>query len=145
MKQRDVDRMIDLNVRAPVALLDAGADALKAAGREHGQAFVILTSSLSGIWPTPDFAVYSATKAVLVSLARSVNVDLVGDGVRACALCPGFVDTPLSAWVREQVGADAMLQPEDIGEAVRFLLRLSPTAIVSEIVIARAGARHGEP
>lgn len=145
MKQRDVDRMIDLNVRAPVALLDAGAEALRTAGREHGRAFVFLTSSLSGIWPTPDFAVYSATKAVLVSLARSVNVDLAPDGVRACAVCPAFVDTPLASWVHERVTGDRMLRPEDVGEALRFLLHLSSNAVVSEIIMERAGARHGEP
>jgi 3-oxoacyl-[acyl-carrier protein] reductase len=75
-----------------------------------------------------------------------VNVDLATDGVRSCALCPGFVDTPLSSWAREEVGgAEAMLTPEDVAEALRFLLRLSSSAIVSEIVLERTGARRGEP
>jgi len=53
------------------------------------------------------------------------------------AFCPGFVDTPMTEWVREQVKPEEMIQPDDIAEAVRFLLRTSRYCVVPEIVFAR--------
>ena len=55
------------------------------------------------------------------------------------ALCPAFVATPMTDWVSERVSKDEMIQPEDIAEAVRFLLRTSPYCRVPEIVFERPG------
>ena len=56
------------------------------------------------------------------------------------ALCPAFVDTPMTEYVKEPVEPDEMIRPEDIAEAVRFLLRTSPACLVPEIVFMRPGA-----
>ena len=55
------------------------------------------------------------------------------------AFCPGFVDTPMTDWVEGQVPSEQMIQPEDIAEAVRYLLRTSPACIVPEIQFIRPG------
>ena len=55
------------------------------------------------------------------------------------ALCPGFVATAMTDWVEGQVPKEEMIQPEDIAEAVRFLLRTSPHCIVPEIQFIRPG------
>jgi NAD(P)-dependent dehydrogenase (short-subunit alcohol dehydrogenase family) len=60
-----------------------------------------------------------------------------GDGIQVTALCPGFVDTPMTDYVRDQVDPKAMIQPDDIAEAVRYLLRTSPGCLVPEIVFTR--------
>jgi 3-oxoacyl-[acyl-carrier protein] reductase len=60
-----------------------------------------------------------------------------GRGVRATALCPGFVDTPMAAWTG--IEGAAMIQPEDCAEIVRSLLRLGPAARVPVVVVERAG------
>ena len=57
-----------------------------------------------------------------------------GDGLR-----PGFVDTPMTEFAKQQVAAEAMIRPEDIAEAVRFLLRTSPNCLVPEIMFLRPG------
>ena len=57
------------------------------------------------------------------------------DGVRATALCPGFVDTPMAAWTG--MAADEMIQPQDCAEIVRTLVRLSPRARIPQIVVER--------
>jgi hypothetical protein len=54
------------------------------------------------------------------------------------AFCPAFVDTPMTDWVQD-VPREKMIQPADIGEAVRFLLRTSPACIVPEIQFVRPG------
>jgi NAD(P)-dependent dehydrogenase (short-subunit alcohol dehydrogenase family) len=57
--------------------------------------------------------------------------------VRATAICPGFVDTPMAAWTG--MPSEEMIQPEDCGEIVRALLRLSPAARIPQVVIERLG------
>jgi NADP-dependent 3-hydroxy acid dehydrogenase YdfG len=68
-----------------------------------------------------------------------MNKELNSDGVKSVALCPGFVDTDMSDFIKESVGAAEMMRPEDIGEAVRFVLRLSPNCVVPEIIFQRPG------
>jgi 3-oxoacyl-[acyl-carrier protein] reductase len=62
--------------------------------------------------------------------------------VRAVALCPGFVDTPMAEW--SGLASEEMITPEDCAEIVRMLLRLSPRARVPQIVIERAGSTSGD-
>ena len=59
------------------------------------------------------------------------------------AFCPGFVDTPMTEFVKDQVNADEMIRPEDIAESVRFLLRTSPACLVPEIVFGRPDEQLG--
>jgi NAD(P)-dependent dehydrogenase (short-subunit alcohol dehydrogenase family) len=87
--------------------------------------------------------VYGATKAAVIQLTRSVNVELDADGVRAIAICPGYVDTPIADFAG--LAADEMIQPEDCAELVRMCLRLSPRARVPQVVIERVGSRDGKP
>ena len=63
--------------------------------------------------------------------------------MRCTAICPAFVDTPMTEWVRGQVSTDEMIRPEDIAEMVRCLLRLSPACIVPEVMMVRPGDFQG--
>src|SRR5262249_21829632 len=66
--------------------------------RRRCRGWIVTLSSVAGTVPSPGLAVYGATKAAVIALTRSQNAELEGDGVRAVALCPGFVDTPMSTW-----------------------------------------------
>jgi NAD(P)-dependent dehydrogenase (short-subunit alcohol dehydrogenase family) len=68
-----------------------------------------------------------------------MNKELNGDGIKSCALCPAFVDTPMTDYVKDAVSAEEMIRPEDIAEAVRLLLRLSPACVIPEVVFQRPG------
>jgi len=68
--------------------------------------------------------------------------ELDADGVRAIALCPGFVDTPMAQW--SGIEPAEMIRPEDCAEVVRMCLRLSPTARVPQVVIERMRSRSGD-
>jgi NAD(P)-dependent dehydrogenase (short-subunit alcohol dehydrogenase family) len=98
---------------------------------------VINLASIAGTVPTPGLAGYGASKAALISLTHSLNREEAGSGVRVTALCPAFVDTPMTDWTG--LGADEMIRPEDCAELVRTLLRLSPRARVPVIVVERIG------
>jgi len=99
--------------------------------------YVVNLASIAGTIPTPSLAAYGATKAALVALTRTLDREEAGSGVRATALCPGFVDTPMTTWTG--IPTEEMITPEDCAEIVRALLRLSPHARVPVVVLERAG------
>jgi short-subunit dehydrogenase len=68
-----------------------------------------------------------------------MNKELNGAGIKSCALCPGFVDTAMTDFVKGSVDAEEMIRPEDVAEAVRMLLRLSPNCVIPEMVFQRPG------
>jgi NAD(P)-dependent dehydrogenase (short-subunit alcohol dehydrogenase family) len=142
---RHLERTLRVNVVAPFALARLAMPALRRAGEEHGGAWLVVTASISGVRPAAGFAAYSASKAAARSLALSVAAEEAGNGVRACAICPAFVDTAMTSWTRDRVPAEAMLQPNDVAAALGFLLSLSPAASVTELVMGRTGAEPFAP
>jgi NAD(P)-dependent dehydrogenase (short-subunit alcohol dehydrogenase family) len=139
MQTKRVDLQLDVNLRAPVLFYRECADLLRAAGAEHRNALVVNLSSISGKSGQPWLSVYSATKAAVIGFTQAMNKELGADGVKSVALAPGFVDTPMTEFVKESVPAEEMIRTSDIAEAVRFLLRTSPACVVPEIVFQRPG------
>jgi short-subunit dehydrogenase len=134
-----VDLQLDVNLRAIVLFYRECLDLLKAAGAEHRNALVINMASMGGKSPQPWLSVYSATKAGVIAYTQAMNKELGRDGVKSVALCPGFVDTDMSEFVKDSVPAEEMIRTSDIAEALRFLLRVSPTCLVPEIIFQRPG------
>jgi NAD(P)-dependent dehydrogenase (short-subunit alcohol dehydrogenase family) len=139
IQTKRLDMQVDVNLRAIVLFYRECADLLRAAGAEHRNALVVNLSSIAGKSGQAWLSVYSATKAAVVGWTQAMNKELVGDGVKSVALCPGFVDTPMTEFIREQVKQEDMIRPSDIGETVRYLLTLSPACVVPEIVFERPG------
>jgi NAD(P)-dependent dehydrogenase (short-subunit alcohol dehydrogenase family) len=136
---KKVDMQLDVNLRAVYLTTRECIPMLKEAGAEHRKALVVNIASIAGKFGQPGLAAYSATKAGVVGLSQAMHGELSNDGVQVTAFCPGFVATPMTDWVEGQVSKDEMIQPEDIAEAVRFLLRTSPACIVPEIQFVRPG------
>jgi NAD(P)-dependent dehydrogenase (short-subunit alcohol dehydrogenase family) len=68
-----------------------------------------------------------------------MHKELSNEGIKSTALCPGFVDTPMTDFVKGSIPAQDMITPRDIAEAVRMLLKVSPACIVPEIQFLRPG------
>ncbi len=134
----DLDSQLAINVRGPFLVMREALELLRAAGAEHGKALIVNLASVAGKEGQPRSAAYSATKAAVISLTESVQRRTAGEGIQATALCPGLVATPMTEGAR--VPAEQMVAPEDVAEAVRFLLRTSPWCLVPEIVLNRRGA-----
>jgi NAD(P)-dependent dehydrogenase (short-subunit alcohol dehydrogenase family) len=139
IQTKRADMQLDLNLRAIVLFYRECADLLRAAGAEHRNALVVNLSSISGKSGAAWLSVYSATKAAVLGWTQAMNKELNGEGIKSVALCPGFVDTPMTEFIREQVKQEDMIKTEDIAEAVRFLLALSPACVVPDIVFQRPG------
>ncbi len=112
---------------------------LKAAGAEHKNALVVNTASIAGKRGVAGNAVYSATKHAVVGWNDSMNRELNTLGIKSTALCPAWVDTPMTDFIKGQVDAEAMIRPSDISEAVRYLLKLSPMCLVPEMMFLIPG------
>jgi NAD(P)-dependent dehydrogenase (short-subunit alcohol dehydrogenase family) len=136
LQTKHLDLQLAVNLRGLLLVTRESIPMLKAS-----RGWVVNLASIAGTTATPGLTVYGATKAAVIALTRSLNAELDGDGVRAIALCPGFVDTAMAAW--SGLEADEMIQPDDCAEVIRACLRLSPRARIPQIVIERVGSAAG--
>jgi len=139
IETKQLDMQLDVNLRSMVLFYRECTDMLRAAGSEHRNALVVNTASIAGKSGQAWLSVYAATKFAVVGFTQAMNKELGGEGIKSCALCPGFVNTAMTDFVKESVAAEEMIQPGDIAETVRCLLRLSPACVVPEIIYQRPG------
>jgi NAD(P)-dependent dehydrogenase (short-subunit alcohol dehydrogenase family) len=130
---KHIDRQLNINLRGLVLVSQAAIPHLR-----ETKGWIVNLASIAGTQPVPVLPIYAASKAAVISLTHSLNADLDDDGVRAIAICPGFVDTPMADFAG--LAADEMIQPEDCAEVVRMCLRLGPRARIPQVVIERVGS-----
>jgi short-subunit dehydrogenase len=136
-----LDKQMAVNFTAPFRFLTQCLPALRrtAADNPSRGAKVIAVASITGMVAEPGMAVYAASKAALISLCETVNVEASLEGVSATALAPGYVDTDMSEWIRGEITPEAMLTVDDIAELALCITRLSARAVVPAIPVVRAG------
>jgi NAD(P)-dependent dehydrogenase (short-subunit alcohol dehydrogenase family) len=134
-----LDMQLAVNVRSMVLFYRECVELLRAAASEHNRALVVNMSSISGKSGQPWLSVYSATKAAVVGFTQAMHKELGTQGIKSTALCPAFVDTAMTEFVKGQVPAEQMITVSDIAETVRLLLRMSPACVVPEVQFLRAG------
>ena len=137
-----VDLQLDVNLRAIVLMYREALELLRAAGAEHHRAQVVNIASIAGKLPEAWLSVYSAAKAGVIAYTQAMNRELGADGMRSVAICPGWVDTDMTEFIKHEVAAEDMIRPADVAAAVRFALALSPAAVVPEIVLQRPGGGY---
>jgi NAD(P)-dependent dehydrogenase (short-subunit alcohol dehydrogenase family) len=129
-----LDRHLDVDLRAMFLIIRASLPMLTAAGAEHGKALVVNVSSMAAKGGTPGMSFYAAAKAGVNALTESAQAEARDAGIQFTIFSPGFTATPMAEWTRDAgVAAEEMVQPADLGEGLRFLLRTSPTCLVREI------------
>jgi NAD(P)-dependent dehydrogenase (short-subunit alcohol dehydrogenase family) len=139
IQTKHVEMQMSINLRSIFIFYRECMPMLREAAAEHKNAIVVNTSSISGKHGEGWLSVYSATKHGVVGWTEAMNKEISAEGIKSTALCPGFVDTPMTDFVKDQVSAEEMIRPEDIAESVRFLLRVSPACVFPEIMFVRPG------
>jgi NAD(P)-dependent dehydrogenase (short-subunit alcohol dehydrogenase family) len=139
IQTKHLDMQLSINLRSIVIFYRECIPMLRKAGAEHKNALVVNTSSISGKRGEAWLSIYSATKHGVVGWTEAMNKELGAQGIKSTALCPAFVDTPMTDFAKEHVPAEDMIRPEDIAESVRFLIKVSPACVVPEIMFVRPG------
>jgi len=108
--------------------------------RQLGRGSIVVISSWAG-WRYLSFtgAAYGASKQALAPLVESINDQEGAHGIRACLICPGEVATPILQTRPKppsQEDMERMLKPEDVGDAIRYVVTAPPHVCLNEIVIA---------
>lgn len=136
----DFRAIVDTNLTAVVTLVDAALPALRAAG-----GVVVVVSSYAGWSFQPGAGVaYSASKSALASVVRTLNQQEAEHGVRATHLCPGDVATDFldqRPEVPDAAARQRMLQPEDVGRTVAFVLGAPAHVRIDELVLSPVSQR----
>jgi len=127
----DWERTFRVNVFGAWALTAAFLPQLK-----ESRGLVLMVSSDVSTRTFPNGGSYTASKFALRALTRTVQQE--NPELRVLELRPGAVDTWFAGSTPGAPGKDWFLQPEVVGEAVRFALRLPPGARVEEIVLRSA-------
>lgn len=98
---------------------------------ERGCGHIITVASVAGLVAFPGRCAYTASKGAALMLTKSIAVDYAEAGIRANAVCPGMVYTPMTSWrldqpdlraeVEDRIPAGRVATPEEIADAVALL------------------------
>src|SRR5919112_2336628 len=110
MPTKKLDLQLDVNLRGVYLMARETIPLLKEAGAEHGKALMVNTASIAGKHGQAWLSAYSATKFGVVGFTQAMNKELNERGIKSTALCPGFVDTAMTDFVKDQVPPDEMIQ-----------------------------------
>jgi ketoreductase len=142
LSAKALDRQLDVNLRGYMLCTSRAMAMLRASSRPH----IVNVASIAGIHGQSGLSAYSASKAGILGFTHALREELGADGIKATALCPAFVDTPMVDWIADQIGRDRLIKVSDVVQVVLTLLRLSPQCNMPEVVLEPpAGGLPGWP
>jgi NADP-dependent 3-hydroxy acid dehydrogenase YdfG len=131
----DYHQMINTNLHGAYYCTQAFLPAM----REKKSGTIVHIVSDAGKQASPKAGpAYAMSKFGLAGLTQSINAEERGNGVRACAIFPGDIDTPLLDRRPSPPGAEArakMLRAEDVAECVLLAIYLPSHAVIEELII----------
>ena len=122
--------------------------------RESGAGRIVVTSSIWGVTGWPQATAYSASKAGLISMVKTLGRELAGDGIIINAVAPGIIDTPqlqvdadaekvpldqMHALYAKSIPLGRIGKPIEIAKVIAFLADFNVSAIVGQTVQANGG------
>jgi NADP-dependent 3-hydroxy acid dehydrogenase YdfG len=126
----DVDRMIAVNLRAPIALTRLAAAAMTT----RGSGTIVNVASSAAIKAPAGEAVYAATKAALIAFTRASFHEMRQSGLKLSVIVPGLVDTTLIP-NHKRLDRAAMLSTADVAQAVMRIVNSPAGACPVEVTL----------
>ena len=108
--------------------------------RAKKDGLIINVSSWAGVFhPKLTGAAYNASKHAVTAMTETINMEECANGIRACAICPAEVATPILD--RRPVPPSAedrarMLQPQDLGDTIRFIAEMPAHVCINQVIIS---------
>jgi NADP-dependent 3-hydroxy acid dehydrogenase YdfG len=127
----DLDQLLEVNVKAPRRLAKAAWEALAASGRGR---FIIIGSLSGKRVKTAKSGLYAVSKFAAVALAHAIRHAGFDLGIRATAVCPGFVATDMAREISGRAESE-MTSPQDLARIIAMLIELPNEASVAEFAI----------
>ena len=143
MSEEDFDAVIDTNLKGSFNCIRFASRQMMR--KKYGR--IINITSVSGVAGNPGQANYSASKAGLIGLTKSVAKELASRNITANAIAPGFVKTEMTDVLSDEVKEAAMKQiplarfaePEDIANAAVFLASDMASYITGQVLLVDGG------
>jgi 3-oxoacyl-[acyl-carrier protein] reductase len=129
MEPDQLRRLLEVNFLAASRLVQAVAPSMK----EARAGYIVNIASICGVEAYADVGGYCASKFALVGYSDALDQELAGYGIKVTAICPSWVATRMSSL--SPLPPESRIQPEDIASTVRYLLSLSPSARVRQVVV----------
>jgi NAD(P)-dependent dehydrogenase (short-subunit alcohol dehydrogenase family) len=131
--ESDWQLLMGLNAQVPYFLIQRALPYLRASAVRT----IINISSVVGRTGYPDQSAYGASKHALVGLSKALARELHSEGIRVHVVAPGSTDTEMITSVRPDIEAEKLISPEEIAEAVAFLLTHRGNGMIDEMNIRR--------
>jgi 3-oxoacyl-[acyl-carrier protein] reductase len=144
MTAEDWDGTLDIALRGSVLCAAAAARHMRGAGGGR----IVLISSINGAVSEPESAHYSAAKAAIISVAKSMAVDLATDGIAVNAVAPGWTHTPMVQEFVETATEDDLRRinpmarlgrPEEIAGLIAYLAADAPGFLTGSTLFIDGG------
>ena len=123
----EFDRVMAVNVRGPFLCAQAALPTMVSQRSGH----IVTVASAAGLIAFPGRCAYTTSKGAAVMLTKSLAVDYAAFGIRANAICPGMVETPMTRWrldvperraaVEANIPLGRVAQPDEIADAIALL------------------------
>jgi NAD(P)-dependent dehydrogenase (short-subunit alcohol dehydrogenase family) len=140
------DKTVEVNFRGPFYFSEKAVAMMKA----QGGGAIVNVASVNGINPGLFQGVYSTTKAALINMTKAFAREYGQDNIRVNALCPGIVDTSMTAFFKEnRTALDAVLQgqpvarmaqPEEMVGAVLYMVSDASSFLTGQSIVVDGGA-----
>ena len=129
VKDEDVDRLVDINVKGTYYVMRAGARQML----KQGGGVIVAMSSMSGLVAHPNMSLYCCTKAAIANMTRALGLEFATSNIRVNAVCPGTIDTAMPNDFAASTGdKDAAMQGFIDAEPMK---RLGSTEEVANVVL----------
>ncbi|MBC8873676.1 MAG: SDR family oxidoreductase [Planctomycetes bacterium] len=127
------DEVMRVNARGPFILCREAIPHL----RKQTRSYIVNISSVVGVKGYENQSAYAASKHALMGMTKALAREVRDLGIRVHAICPGGVDTRLATSARPDLDTSVLMQPDEIADAVLFLVTREGNAVVDEIHLHR--------
>jgi 3-oxoacyl-[acyl-carrier protein] reductase len=127
------DAVMRVNARGPFILCREAIPHLQ----KQKNSYIVNVSSVVGVKGYENQSAYTASKHALMGMTKALAKEVRDLGIRVHAVCPGGVDTRLVGSARPDLDTSVLMRPEDIADAVLFLVTREGNAVIDEIHLHR--------